>query len=125
MGLFFFFTFVPVVYADIGSDWNNLIPGCVTPEGVATLQCLPAVFQNIITAALVFVGIVAVFLIIFSGIKFITSSGDAKQVEGARKTLTYAIVGVLVVLLSFFIINFIADFTGVHCIQVFGFGSCG
>lgn len=91
---------------------------------VATLTCLPAVFKNLVTAVLVFAGIVALFLIIFSGIKFITSGGDPKQVEGAKNTLTYAIIGLVVILLSFFIINLIAAITGVTCIQFFGFGNC-
>lgn len=81
-------------------------------RGIATLDCLPNLLQNIITWLLVFAGIVALFFIIFSGIKFITSSGDPKQVEGARHTLTYAIIGLLVVLLSYFIVNTIFGITG-------------
>lgn len=100
-------------------DWGN----CVV-DGAATLSCIPIVFKNIVTAALVFVGVVAVFLIILSGIKFITSAGDPKQVEGARNTLTYAIIGLVVVLLSFLIINVIGRITGAECINAFGFNSC-
>lgn len=99
--------------------WGN----CVQ-DGAATLSCIPIVFKNIVTATLVFVGVVAVFLIILSGIKFITSGGDPKQVEGARNTLTYAIIGLVVVLLSFLIINVIGRITGVECINDFGFNSC-
>lgn len=108
----------------MGIQWNTIVPDCVTAEGVATLTCLPAVFKNLVTAVLVFAGIVALFLIIFSGIKFLTSGGDPKQVEGARKTLTYAIIGLVVILSSFAIINIIAGVTGVDCIKQFGFGNC-
>lgn len=96
------------------------------PEGrkVATLNCLIPLFQNIIIAALTFVGIVALFFIIFSGLKFITSGGDPKALEGARKTFTFAIVGLLVVLFSFFIIRFIGTITGATCINSFGFTNC-
>lgn len=105
-------------------DWNKLISDCVTKEGVATLKCLPAVFQNVITAAVAFAGLIALIFIILSGIKLIVSGDDPKQVEGARHTLTYAIAGLLLVLLSFFIINIIAYITGASCITVFGFNSC-
>ncbi len=95
------------------------------PSQVATLKCLPIVFRNIVTAALVFAGVAAVFFIVFSGAKFITSGGDPKQVESAQKTLTFAIAGLLLILLSFFIINLIGYLTGAPCINNFGFDSCG
>jgi len=108
----------------MGKAWNDIVPGCVTADGVPTLKCLPAVFQNIVTAALILAGIVAVILIVLSGIKLITSGGDPKQVEGARKTMTYAIIGLVLILLSFFIIKLIGFMTGVDCINQFGFNSC-
>lgn len=107
----------------MGQDWNTLVPGCVV-DGVPSLQCLPAVFKNIVTAALVFAGIVALILIVISGIKLITSSGDPKQVEGAKNTLTYAIIGLVIILTSFFIIRIIGFITGADCITVFGFDNC-
>ena len=93
-------------------------------KGVATLNCIPIVFSNILNWALAFAGVAALFLIILSGIKFITSGGDPKQVEGARHTLTYAIIGLLIILFSFLILNLISYVTGVECIKVFGFDNC-
>lgn len=105
-------------------DWNSIVKDCVTSEGVAQLTCLPAVFKNVLNWALILAGTVAVFFIIFSGIKFITSGGDPKQVEGARKTATWAIIGLLIILFSFAIINIIAGITGADCIKEFGFTNC-
>lgn len=107
-------------------QWNNIVPNlkCVTPEGVATLSCLPILFVNITNALLGLSGAVAVFIVIYSGIQLITSGGEAKQVEGARKTLTYAVVGLIIVLASFAIINIIATATGLECIKQFGFTNC-
>lgn len=99
--------------------WGQCVKG-----GVATLDCIGPLFQNILNTALGLSGVVALFLIVLSGIKFITSGGDAKQVEGARKTLTYAIIGLIVVFFSFFILNLISYTTGVSCIQMFGFSNC-
>lgn len=104
-------------------NWGSCLE-VIDGKTVATLKCIPVVFQNIVSAALLFAGIVAVILIIISGIKFLTSGGDPKQVEGARHTLTYAIIGLIVILFSFAIINLIADITGVQCIKFFGFDSC-
>ena len=82
--------------------WGDCVEG-----GVATLRCLPVVFQNVVSGFLIFVGVVAIFLIIFSGIRLVTSGGDPKQVEAARKIMNYAIIGAILVLSSFAIIYFI------------------
>lgn len=97
---------------------------CLSTDKIPTLRCVPVVFHNIISAALVFSGVVALFFLIFSGIKFITSGGDPKQAEAAKKTLTYAIIGLVLVLSSFFIINFIGFLTQTPCINQFGFENC-
>lgn len=99
-------------------EWS----GCfdLAHPGVATLDCVTVVFQNVLTAALLFAGIVALLMIILGGIKFLISGGDPKQVEGARNTLTWAIVGLILILLSFFILNLIGFITGVD-LSTFGF----
>lgn len=100
-------------------DWTP----CLV-DGVATIQCIPYIFQNLINIALIFCGIVAVAFIIVAGFKLQQSGGDTKQVESAKGTLTYAIIGLILVLLSFFIINLISYITGVDCIKMIGFTNC-
>lgn len=96
-------------------DWGSCLIG-----GVATIQCLPVVFMNVVNALFMFAGVVAVFIIMYSGVQMILAGGNAKQLEGARKSLTLAIVGLLIILLASVILNVIATITGVTCIQVFG-----
>lgn len=50
------------------------------------------------------------------------SAGDPKKLEAARNNLTYGILGLLLVLFSFLIINVISIVTRVPCITKFGFG---
>jgi hypothetical protein len=52
-------------------------------------------------------GVIAVFIIIVSGIKFITSSGDPNSVAGARNTLLYAVIGLIVIVLARTIVVFV------------------
>jgi hypothetical protein len=96
------------------------------PNGlnVVTLDCIPIIFANLIFFLLVFAGIAAVIFIIFGGVKFLTSGGDPKQVEGARKTITWAIIGLVLILMSFMIVRTIGEVTGVTCINKFGFDNC-
>ena len=86
-------------------------------DGVATLSCIPIIIKNVINAALVFFFFFALFLIIFAGARYITSKGDPQKVEGAKKTLTWAIVGLIFIFLSFFIVSLISNITGVDQIQ--------
>jgi hypothetical protein len=89
-------------------------------NGVATLNCVPLVFNFLIKAVLIFSGIIALVFIIWAGFNMTTSGGDAKKVEGAKGIMTYAVIGLVVVLLSFSIIFFIGYATGTtSCITNF------
>ena len=104
----FIYFFAAPLPAHAQIDWNST--GCVN-NGVATLECIPAVFQNVVRAALIFAGAVALILIIYGGIRLIYSGGDAKQTQGARQIITYALIGLILVLGSFGIIFFIGYLT--------------
>jgi hypothetical protein len=52
-------------------------------------------------------GIAAVIMIIVAGLKFITSGGDSSAVSSAKNSLVYALVGIVVVALSQFIVHFV------------------
>ncbi len=102
---------------------NQSLDSC-SPDGVATLQCIPIVLQNLLVWLFGLVGLVAVILVAYGGIKFILSGGDPKQVDSARKTITFALLGLVVVVSSFVIINLVATITGVSCIRGLNIGSC-
>lgn len=89
-------------------------------NGVATLQCLPILFANILNFLFMAAGTVAFFVILYSGIRFILANGDPKQLDGARKTFIYAIAGLILILVSYILLNIIATITGVTCILVIG-----
>lgn len=91
---------------------------------IPTLACFGVVFERIVFFAFYFAGIITVLLVITAGVKFIISGGDAKQIDEARKTMTYAIIGLAVVLFSFAIIQLVSAVTGVDCILEFGFSNC-
>jgi len=46
-------------------------------------------------------------MIIFGGFKYITSGGDAGGVTGAKNTILYAIVGLVIVALAQVIVRFV------------------
>jgi hypothetical protein len=64
----------------------------------------------IINIALYLAGILAVIFIIYGGFLYITSGGNEAQAKKGRATLTYAIIGLVLVILSFVIIRVITSF---------------
>lgn len=83
------------------------------PADIPTIQNLEVVFGNIVNAAIGFAGICLFILLLVGGVRYITSGGDPKATEGAQKTITYAIGGLVVLLLSFMILVLIREITGV------------
>jgi len=72
-----------------------------------------AIFTTIVETMLFIVGAVAVIMLIYGGFRYVISGGNASSVTAAKNTILYAIVGVIVALLSYAIIDFVlASFDG-------------
>ncbi|MBP9667948.1 hypothetical protein KBD87_04045 [Candidatus Saccharibacteria bacterium] len=65
------------------------------------------IFRTITNVLLFVLGAVSVIMIIIGGLRYVVSGGNATAVTAAKNTILYAIVGVIIALLSFAIINFI------------------
>jgi hypothetical protein len=73
---------------------------------------LAGIAAKIVNLLSVIVGIVAVIMIIVGGFRYITSGGESSNVSGAKNTLIYAIVGLIIVALAQFIVHFVLDNIG-------------
>lgn len=62
---------------------------------------------NILNLAYFVAGIIAVVVIIIAGIMYVASSGDSSRVNIAKNALTYALVGLIVVVSAFALTNFV------------------
>lgn len=102
-------------------DWGSCAQTVFnkTTYTVASLSCLPYLFSNILDASLLFAGSVALIIIMVSGIRLIIAQGDAKQLEQVKNILTYAIIGFIIILFSFLLLNIIEKVTGVTCLAWF------
>ena len=83
----------------------------------------PGTGQNAIWVAieLLLVGAVllSLFFIIRGGINMMTSGGDKEKFTAGRERVRYAIIGLIVVFLSIFMVNFIAGFFGVNLLSFY------
>lgn len=119
--LFLLYLLYPTQTHAIGPDWTNCVEGA---KQVATLNCIPIIFNNIVNWALILSGTTALFLIVYSGLRYVRSGGDQEKIKGARETLMYAVIGLIIIFTSFAIINLISYVTKADCIKKFGFDSC-
>lgn len=70
---------------------------------------LPRLIENVINILLFVIGAVAVIVIIIGGIRYTTSNGDQAQVTSAKNTILYAVVGLVVAIMAYALVNFILD----------------
>jgi hypothetical protein len=83
-------------------------------NGVATIKGFEWIFNNVVVSILGFAGIALFIMFLVGGFKYLTSGGNPESVASAQKTITYAIVGLIIVALAFLILVFIQTFTGAN-----------
>lgn len=66
-------------------------------------------FRNIVNVLIFLVGVISVIMLIVGAIRYATSAGDANAVNGAKNTILYAIVGIVIAAASFAIVNFVIN----------------
>ncbi len=83
----------------------NILPNKEASE--YTLGDILVVIGNVIEIALLLAGTVALIYIIIGGYKYIVSAGNPEAVQQAKQTILWAVVGLIIALSAFAIINFL------------------
>lgn len=115
--------FVFLVSSDSAyAAWRSECLGGTTGVGidatdVATLKGVECVFENAVSVILALAGIVVFIMFLIGGFKYLTSGGDPKALEGAKGTLTHAILGLIVLVFAFLILVIIQAVTGINVTQ--------
>lgn len=65
------------------------------------------VFSQFTNILLYLIGAVSVIMIIFGGFRYITSGGKSENITAAKNTIMYAVIGIIIALLSYAIVNFV------------------
>lgn len=105
-------------------DFALSIPG---PSGTVSIPA-PTQIEGIVGKAgpfggkIIWVGIevllvaallISLFMLIWGGVKWMTSGGNKQELDLARKTLVFSVIGLLIAILSFSVLNFLGGFFGV------------
>lgn len=78
--------------------------GC---DGASSGDDLKNVISSIIKGVIGIIGAVAAIFILVGGINYMTSAGDAAKLEKAKKTILWAVIGLVIAVLTFAIVNFV------------------
>ena len=79
---------------------------------------IPGIVSGAIRMLLIIAALVAFVFLIIGGIKWITSGGDKEKTQGAQKTLTAALVGLVIVFAAWAIIQLIQTFFGIQILTL-------
>ena len=93
-----------LAYADIKAELQE---GVKEAGGDDDTMELGDIINRVINVLLFLVGALSVVFIIVAGIYFSISNGNAEQVKRAKNTMTYAVIGLIVSILSYAIVNFV------------------
>jgi hypothetical protein len=77
-----------------------------------------SVISGVVTILLIAATIIALFFLIFGGIRWVTSGGDKAKVESARNTIIAAIIGLVIAFLAYFILTLVLSFFGLSLTNI-------
>ncbi len=99
-------------YADCDTSTLTISGGASCSKGNDTPDELigdGGVFQTITNVMLFLIGAISVIMLIIGGIRYTTSNGNTSQVEQAKNTIMYAIIGLIVAILAYAVVKFVTS----------------
>ncbi len=90
----------------------NVFPACSVDPGsevckAAGTDRADSTIKTVINTVIYIIGIAAVIMIVIGGLRYVLSGGDSSGTKGAKDTILYAVIGLVIAILSFSIVNFV------------------
>lgn len=110
--------FAPTVWADNSTDAAKKSAcegagGTIQADGSCKTDSpsINNIIARIVNILSVLISIVAVIMIMVGGFKYITANGDSGNISGAKNTIIYAVIGLVIVAFAQFIVQFVINET--------------
>jgi hypothetical protein len=89
----------------------NVFDQCANNSSAAVCKAkgdtIGPMIQTVINILLYILGMTAVVMIVIGGIRYTTSNGDSSAIKSAKDTILYSVIGLIVAILSYTIVNFV------------------
>lgn len=92
---------------DFLPDLLRHVAGGLDISGLPTTPADSNTLKTILNVVLTISGAIAVLMVVVSGVRFITSQGNPSEVSKARNGIVFSIIGLLVIMFAFSIVNFV------------------
>lgn len=105
----------PALAVNQPKPWSGVCVASAIEGGsdVATIAGLECLIANVFSVIIAVIGMAGFVMFVIGAFRWMLSGNDSKGVETAKNTMTFAIIGIVVALSGFIIINLIANFTGI------------
>ncbi len=90
-----------------GVNSASNVPGCDTPAGAGV--SLTNLISEIINILSLLVGAAAVIMVIVGGFRYVASAGNDSATAAAKKTITYALVGLVIAATAQILVHFVLN----------------
>ncbi len=97
------------VYAECTSGASCVTEGLEATGDTGGSKDIGPIIKDIVNALLFILAAVAVIMIVIGGIKYTISQGDSSAITSAKNTILYAVIGLVVAILAYAIVNFVVD----------------
>lgn len=103
------FVNMPVEAASCGSAKQCIDQGLTASGASTTPNSLSSILTTVTNILLFLMGAVSVIMVIIGGFRYVTSQGDQTQMQSAKNTILYAVVGLIVAIAAYAIVSFVIN----------------
>ena len=96
---------MPIALPSASAQFKSGLDAARTQE--MSTKPIGTTIGEVVNIFLYFVGAVAVIVVIWGGFQYITSSGDSQKATTAKNTIMYAVIGLVVAIFAYAIVNFV------------------
>lgn len=77
------------------------------PNSLPRVEAGSSQIETVLQVVFIIAGVVSVFMITIAGLNYVISSGDPQKTAKAKDTILYAVIGLVISVLSFTIVRFV------------------
>lgn len=91
---------IPAAYAKVRIDQTTINP-------IAKFNSLGSVLNLVLPTVMIVAALLFLAILLYGAFTYVTSSGEQDKVQKARKTITYSVLGLVLILFSYLIVSLV------------------
>lgn len=96
---------IPAAYASVRIDQTSVNP-------IAKFNSIGSILNLLLPTIMIVASLVFLAILLYGAFSYVTSSGEQDKVQKARKTITYSVLGLVLILFSYLIVSLVGVVTG-------------